>query len=595
MTVLQALDRYYERMARRGEVEPPGWSREKISFAIVLSRQGEPIDVLDLRQASGRKLAPRLVEVPAPPSTRTSKVQPNLLWDKTAYVLGRTAGSGKRTAEEHAAFKEYHLRLLDGTQDDGLLALRRFLEVWTPERFEAPPFVTEMLDTNLIFRLEGDLGFIHEREAARHLVGAQAGGTGPRGFCLVTGMEAPLTRLHPPIKGVEDAQPRGALLVSFNEKAFESYGKKQGENAPTSDAAAFRYGAALNRMLDRGSRNRLTRPIGDATTVFWADASDEVVATTAEDDFRILFDPPAADQGADRLDRDMEHAIQLFEALRQVAEGRPARDLDLHLVEGVRLHVLGLSPNDGRLSVRFWLTDSFGVFTKRLADHYACLRIEPSPWRLLPPSVRRLLVQATVSEKAKPHERYKRVPPLLGGEVTRAILNGTPYPRTLLTTTLIRLRAGDNPRTGWHAAAIRAVLNRSCEEKVPMALDPENPNVAYQLGRLFAVLEAAQYTALGRVNAPIGDRYYAAASATPARVFASLIRAARNHIADARKRGLGGWIESKLNEIMARLPPDIPATLRLEDQGRFAVGYYHERAYRPEKAKSPDAEEQNDE
>jgi CRISPR-associated protein Csd1 len=114
-----------------------------------------------------------------------------------------------------------------------------------------------------------------------------------------------------------------------------------------------------------------------------------------------------------------------------------------------------------------------------------------------------------------------------------------------------------------------------------MALDPDHSSTAYQLGRLFYVLESAQRAALGTVNASIADRYYAAASATPARVFGPLLRNLRNHVSDARKRGQGGWIEPKVTEIMARLPAELPRTLKLEDQGRFAVGYYHERATRP--------------
>ena len=250
MTVLQALDRYYDRMAARGEAEAPGYSREKISFAIVLTAEGEPVQILDLREASGKRMAPRLLEVPAAVK-RTAGILPNLFWDKTSYVLGRTAGEGKRTAEEHAAFKAANLAMLDGALDEGLVALRYFLEAWSPIRFDAGPFIPEMLDANVVFRLDGELGFIHERTASRRLIETRVGGDGPIGFCLVTGVEAPLRRLHPSIKGIEGAQSSGASLVSFNLDAFSSYGKEQGANAPTSEAAAFRYGAALNRMLDR--------------------------------------------------------------------------------------------------------------------------------------------------------------------------------------------------------------------------------------------------------------------------------------------------------------------------------------------------------
>jgi CRISPR-associated protein Csd1 len=249
--------------------------------------------------------------------------------------------------------------------------------------------------------------------------------------------------------------------------------------------------------------------------------------------------------------------------------------------------VLGLAPNAARLSVRYWLDDSFDVFARRLADHYRDLVIEPAPWGAKPPSVQRLLVKTTALQ-----EKFDNIPPLLAGEVMRAVLSGTRYPRTLLTAAIIRLRAGDDPRTGWHAAAIKACINRSEEENVPMALEPDNPSAAYQLGRLFAVLESAQYAALGRVNASISTRYYGSASATPARVFGPLLRGLRHHVADALKQGRGGWIDGKVGEIIAKLPPNLPPALRLEDQGRFAIGYYHERAFRRPSADEIDQSEE---
>lgn len=268
MSLLQALDGYYGRMAARGEAEPPGFSREKISFALMLSPDGEPVRVRDLREGAGKRKVPQLLAVPVLPAKRTVAVVSNLLWDKTAYALGRTAGEGKRTAQEHAQFKADNLALIGASTDEGLVAFRRFLEAWTPERFDTEPFSPEMLDANVVFALEGDDRYLHQREAALRLLEARAGSDGPNQLCLVTGVEAPVARLHPSVRGVEGAQTAGASLVSFNLDAFESYGKSQGDNAPTSEGAAFRYGQALNRMLDRGSRNRLPRPVGDATVVF---------------------------------------------------------------------------------------------------------------------------------------------------------------------------------------------------------------------------------------------------------------------------------------------------------------------------------------
>lgn len=589
MTILQALNGYYDRMAARGEAEDLGFSREKISFAITLSPDGTPLEAIDLRARSGRKLQPRLLEVPAAVK-RTAGVSPNRFWDKTSYVLGRTAGEGRRISEEHAAFKALHRDLLQGTNDPGLLALARFLDTWDPARFDAAPFGPEMLDANIVFRLDGDRGFIHEREAAKRIVAEAEAPDEGTDFCLVTGMRAPVRRLHPSIKGVQGAQTAGAALVSFNLDAFTSHGKEQGANAPTSEAAAFRYGAALNRMLDRGSRNRLRRTVGDATVVFWADTSDTVdeeAAAAAETTFVLFVAPP----GSEDEDADAQEAAKIRAALDKLALGRPVEDLQLGLKKGTRFHVLGLAPNAARLSVRYWLEGDFEVFARRLAEHHRDLQIEPRPrgWGQKPPSIERLLVRTTALQG-----KFENIPPLLAGEVMRAVLSGAPYPRTLLAAAVIRLRSGDDPGSGWHAAVIKACLNRNEtdeKEKLPVALEPERQDTPYQLGRLFAVLESAQYAALRRVNASIADRYYGAASATPARVFGPLLRGLKNHVSDARKRGRDWGIEKKVGQIMLMLPPDLPRTLRLEDQGRFAVGYYHERATRPDKSTDGDDNE----
>ncbi|MDR3438857.1 type I-C CRISPR-associated protein Cas8c/Csd1 [Telmatospirillum sp.] len=588
MTVLQALNGYYERMARRGEVEAPGFSREKIGFAIELSVDGDVVDVLDLRTLSGKRLVPALLGVPAAVK-RTVAISPNLFWDKSAYVLGRTAGEGRRTADEHAAFKAAHAALLAGANDPGLVALRRFLEGWTADRFDFPPFAADMLDANIVFRLKGDFAYIHDRDAARTLLAARETTQGPQAICLVTGRRAAIRRLHPSIKGVNGAQSAGASLVSFNLDAFTSYGKEQGDNAPTSEEAADHYGAALNRLLDRETLgNRIQ--IGDSTVVFWADASavGEEAALAAEGFFHGFFEP-AAD--ADGNDDDAGEAAKIRDSFELVEKGRPVETLDPRLRPGTRFHILGLAPNAARLSVRFWMTGDFSVFARRLAEHSRDLAIEPVPWlkQRRRPSVRYLLCRTVALQ-----EKAENVPPLLAGEVMRAVLSGSPYPRTLLAATITRLRAGDSPGSGWHAAVIKACINRSQEDKVPVGLDPDNASPAYQLGRLFALLESAQYAALGKVNAPIGDRYYGAASATPARVFGPLLRGLKNHLADARKRGRGGWIDQRIAEVMTKLPADLPRSLRLEDQGRFAVGYYHERAQRAVKDTEPEATHEDD-
>lgn len=588
MTILQALDSYYHRLSERGEVSALGWSPEKFGWCIVLDRMGEPVDRQDLRDTQGKKPRVRLYSVPAAVK-RTVAIAPNFLWDKTAYVLGRTAGTGKRTAQEHAAFVTMHKERLANQADEGLVALRLFIENWKPERFDEPPFVPDMLDANIMFRLEDDADengrprFIHQRPAARDLVEAtQDAVHGNEIRCLVTGERGAAARLHPTIKGVEGAQTAGAALVSFNLDAFTSLGKEQGENAPTSQSAAFRYGAALNHLLTRDGPNRIRRPIGDATVVFWADASGVQAAGAAEDWF-------ASRMAGDITDD--EQAGKIREELEALAKGRPLAELRADIEPGTRLHVLGLSPNAARLSVRYWATDDLDVFARRLAEHHQDLRVEPLPlgWGEAP-AVNRLLANTTALQRD-----YKNIPPLLAGEVMRAILSGETYPQSLLSAALIRLRAGDNAASGWHAAVIRAVLvrnrRRSClnhedsdEGEPPMSLNREHDNPGYQLGRLFAVYELAQRSALGRVNATIRDKYFGAASATPASVFPLIVRGGQNHLSKLRKEK-PGWahlIEKELEEIHGRIEPNLPRTLprslSLQNQGEFAIGYYHQRA-----------------
>ena len=588
MTILQSLDSYYKRMAARDEAEPPGFSREKISFAVVIDRDGGVVAVDDLRDSTGKRPVPTLRDVPAG-QKRTVAIVPNLLWDKTAYTLGVTASEGRRTAQEHGAFRDLHFGLLTDATDEGLLAFRRFLENWASERFAQAPFASDMLDANIVFRLDGDRDpegrprFLHQRPAALPLIEARSG-AGESGWCLIAGTEGPIARLHPAIKSVDGAQMAGAALVSFNAAAYESWGREQGANAPTGQAAAIRYGAALNRLLDRGAATRMR--IGDATVAFWADssASGEQAAQKIEAMFGSMF---AGGVKVD-ADRDAGETEKVRQALEPLAAGRPVVLDGVNVLPDTKVHILGLAPNAARLSVRFWLTERLEDLAANLSRHERDCRVEPLPWKT-PPSINRLLVNTVAAQ-----EKWDNIPPLLAGEVARAVLGGTPYPRTWLSNAIMRLRSGDDPASGWHAAAIRAVLQRlNTGGGAQMSLDKEEMNPAYRLGRLFALLEAAQYNALGRVNATIRDRYFGAASATPASVFPLLMRGGQNHLAVLRKEGKAGGLERDLEEIVGGLDTSLPRSLKLEDQGRFAIGYYHQRAARFVK-KDATAETQGD-
>lgn len=581
--ILQALARYYQRLIERADegVAPYGYSPEKVSYAIILAADGAVMDVHDIRDTSGKKPQPRMLDVPQP-AKRTVGIKSNFLWDKTSYVLGVSATS-KRADKEHEAFKALHEEALAGEDDAGLAALRAFLQRWSRDQFQPPFFSEEMRDANFVFRLDGEHGYLHERPAAQsvrgRLLGGEADGGGNGGgaavaTCLVTGESLPVARLHPPIKGVYGAQSSGASVVSFNLDAFTSYGKSQGDNAPVSEQSAFAYTTVLNYLLRRGEHNRQRIQIGDASVVFWAEAEESGQAEAAESLFAYLLDPPPDDSS---------EAEKLRRVLDAAAKGRPLSEIDPQLAPATRMYVLGLAPNASRLSIRFWQADTLQVLTGRLAQHEQDLRIEPRPWRTEPAA--RRLVLATVPNRDGAMPKADDAINNLIGELMRAILSGGLYPRSLLANTIMRIRADGN-LSGLRAAICKGVLARerrlgirTSEEEIPVSLDKQSTQPGYLLGRLFAVLEYVQRSALGgQVNATIRDRYYGAASATPASIFPVLLRNTQNHMGKLRKDRPGQAIvlEKDIREIVAGLPEQFPRSLRIEDQGRFAIGYYHQ-------------------
>lgn len=581
--ILTALNDYYDRLAAQPDstIAPLGYSYEKISFGLVLSPEGKLVDVLDLRDTSNKKPRPSLILVTQPPKRSGVNPPPAFLWDNTKYALGLTEGQDekaqKRAAEAHEAFRAYHEDVLADTDDEGLLALLRFLRQWQPEHsHDFPKLSDEVLDTNVVFRLEGEQPFIHQREAAKTLrkqLLEQA--ETPEGTCLVTGKRAPVARVHPSIKGVKDAQSMGASIVSFNEKAYESYGKSQGDNAPVSEKAAFAYTTTLNHLLRNEPDNHQRLQIGDATTVFWALAEDPSQTQAAEQTFAQMLNPGASDESeTERLKR----------LLDSVSRGQLLREQDPGLNDDAQIYVLGLAPNASRLSIRYWETGSLGSFAQRMAQHFQDLSLDPLPWKTFP-GIWRLLLETTPHRGKEKKGSWDDIPPQLSGELTRAILTGRRYPRSLLTNIIMRMRT-DGDISSLRVALCKGVLARDrrlgvkgIQEEVPVSLDKENTNAGYRLGRLFAALERAQSAALGdNVNATIRDRYYGAASATPASIFPVLLRNAQHHLGRLRKdrTGLAVNLEKEIGEIMDGLGSTFPKSLRLESQGQFAIGYYHQ-------------------
>jgi CRISPR-associated protein Csd1 len=584
MSALAALARAYERMAGRNEVPAFGYSSEKIGFAIPLNADGTLAGApIDLRATEGKKKLSTSMAVPASFKRPGVTPKPFFLWDNTAFALGVTASEGKNGVARFQAFRDRHLRDVAETSDEGLVALQRFLGVWNPDDFARLGWPEDMKDQNIVFALERerlDNIYIHDRPAARELWAKLSAESdkNAKAVCLVSGKKAPVARLHPAIKGVWGAQSSGGSIVSFNLDAFNSYGHEQGDNAPVSETAAFAYTTALNRFLERDSGHRIK--IGDASTVFWADAGDPKAAEDAEDIFAGLIG----------VDDEKITNRSVKDTLEKIRAGRAAADVIADLPNGVRFYILGLAPNAARLSIRFYLEDEFGVIARRYLEHIERLRIEPPP-REVAPSMWRMLVETAVLRKTE------NIQPNLAGEWLRAILSGTPYPRTLLSTLIMRLRA-DRDVNALRVAMLKSVLMRNFNMEVPVAIDPACTDQGYLLGRLFALYEQVQTTALGRnVNATIKDRYYGAASAQPRKVFHLLESGSANHLSKIGKQKprLKGSLEKQIGAIMDLMEPGrdpFPASLPDKSQALFGLGYYHQRSEffrKPDKTEPEDA------
>lgn len=589
--ILTALNQYYDRLSSQENSPLPsyGFSEEKIGYVLVLSKDGTLVDVIPNMDTSGKKPVPKLTGVPAPfkrpgvysqKSFDEGKHNSFFLWDKTAYALGVEGNKDKATVKEYPwvlseltfkSFKRFHLEILENVQDEGLLALKSFLLSWKPEHFANAPCIVEMVDANLVFKLDGDHQFIHQREAAQTLWAKQLSPDEDAltSMCLVTGEIAPVARLHPAIKGVYGGQSSGGSIVSFNADAYLSYGKDQGNNAPVSEESAFAYTTVLNYLLRR--ENKQCFSVGDASTVFWAVAEGSLNANSAKQ-AESLFDALLNMNATDGSE-----TARLSPVVEQIAKGKPLAEIRPDIEPNTRFYVLGLAPNASRLSIRFWLETSFGELAEHIGQHFQDLAMEPLPWRE-PPSVWRLLIQTAAQGKSE------NIAPQLAGELTRSILMGTPYPRMMLSQLIARIRA-DGDLNGLRVAMMKAILQRAfrkglLKEEIPMGLDVQNSDVAYRLGRLFAVLERIQEGALGtELNSSIVDKYYGSASSVPFSVFPRLLAGSKNHLSKIRKdkRGYAILLDKDLGEIMNGLENQFPRHMSIEAQGRFAIGYYHQR------------------
>ena len=567
--ILQALTRYYEKLADQGKIARPGWAKSRISYALCLNKDGEFIQVIPLlEETGGKKPQPRQFDLPAPVK-RSSGIDSNFLWDNSSYLLGVDAKSKPdRSRQCFIACRERHHAVLDGVNSTAAAAILRFFDTWNPANARTHPALQNDFEGmtaggNLMFRIDG--AFPHEDEAIRHAWQAYYDkAEGDTQQCLVTGQEDQIAVVHPSIKGVDGAQSSGAAIVSFNAPAFCSYGQEQSFNAPVGRYAAFAYTAALNHLLaDREN----VQKIGDTSVVCWAE--------NGEPQYRAFTFAALFGQKQDRLDEN-----DLRETVRRLASGMrvPEHDLD----PDSTFYILGLAPNAARLAVRFFFRDSFGHLMKNVNEHHERMEIvRPSydKYATIP-------LWAMLRETVNQNSRDKSPSPIMAGAVARAIFTGGLYPAMLLEQTMMRIRAERDINRG-KAAIIKAYYLRNSNPDCPkevltVALNEASTNPAYTLGRLFSVYEAVQSDANPGINSTIKDKYFNSAASTPATIFPLLDNLCQKHL---RKLSTGRriWYEKQIMALTAVLGDEYPTRMNLPQQGSFNLGYYHQTQKRYEK------------
>ena len=571
--ILQALTQYYEDLLRLGKINRPGWSKQKLNYSLLLSEEGQLLQLLHLQQEvqRGNKtvLGPQEMWVPSPVK-RSSGIRPNFLCDTSSYLLG-VDGKGKadRSIDCFAASKALHLQLLKEVDSPIARAIVRFFEHWDPSQAASHPALQEdweelLKGGNLTFSL--DKLFAAQDPAiadawTRHYEDSSDDAEPIR--CLVTGQPGTLARLHPSIKGVAGAQSSGASLVSFNAPAFCSFEHEQGANAPVSDYAAFAYTTALNTLL--ADRNRVSR-VGDTTILCWAAGGE-----SAYQDCFLMS-----------IFNDSYTENDILNTLHHLSKGESIQWDDTRLSPDTRFYVLGLAPNAARLSVRFFWQNSFGALARNLERHYQRLEIIRPSFDKFPTLPIWRLVLETV-RKAPPGGRAPEPHPRLAGDLLLAVLNDTLYPATLLNGVELRIRAERSVSRG-QAAILKAYYTKYLEQFQPdspmkealtVQLNEQTNYLPYLLGRLFAVLEGLQQSANPGINTTIKDRYFNSASATPAIVFPQLINLAQKHL-NKLDGGLAVYYDKQITELSSRITQTLPTRMSLAEQSAFQLGYYHE-------------------
>lgn len=586
--ILESLCKYYDILSKEGLEDLPreGYSIGKISFAFILSKDGELNGVMDLRESEGKKIFPKQMLIPEQSGRSGKNARAYYLSDNAKYILG--IGDDEKFSSFNR-FKELHNSLLE--DDNPLL---KFINNWNPaEEFSINCIEKQNKKTgkikeeihynftnihlekykdeleknpNIIFKIEGDTGYIHDNEEIFNTWYKNLDETKNdiKMQCLITGNTETISKTHTPIKGIRNAQAAGASIVSFNNSSFLSYGKESSYNAPIGKSSMFKYTTILKYML---SKSKYHLYVGDATVVFWAEKTGVYEDLIAE-----LFNPTVEKNNEEINQKDTQTRELAKNIIEKYSMGLNLNQDKYELDPNTNVHILGISPNNARLSIAFYEVNTFEYFIKRLADHYNNMKIIGSDsaiplW---------IIINETLPKavKEKKGSKEKKISPVLSKSLMNSIFTGNLYPASLYNAMISRIRA-DRDINYKRASIIKACLMRKYElskikEEISVSLNENSLSTPYQLGRLFAVLEKTQKEALGITT--IKDRYFTSASATPASVFPVMMKLSLHHTAKAE---WGNSLENQKGQILNKVD-EFPKHLSLDEQGEFILGYYHQ-------------------
>ncbi|MCK4257575.1 MAG: type I-C CRISPR-associated protein Cas8c/Csd1 [Halanaerobiales bacterium] len=567
--IIQALYDYYNILLNDPEIEisEPGYSMAKVNFLVSLSKNGELLDITPLGEGKIN-----WIELIVPEQKkRASGLFPYFMSDNSKYIFGCNFDSKKTemTKGNFIKSKELHEKILQGVDNDKCRAILNFFQNWNSDECLSNEVIKSKLDFlqksksgNMAFKLDCETGYLHQdteilKAWKKHCTMLE---NDVKGQCLVTGKQESIVRIHPGIKGIRNTNAAGATLVGVNAKAFESYQKTQGYISPVGESVAFGYTTALNYMLSN-TKHRLQ--IGDATTVFWA----EDTGGMCENLLLELFAPKKQEEV--EVTHDSAITAYVKDSLSCLKNGKPIQQK-----ADVNFYILGLSPNNARISIRFWYRDSFGQLIQKVWQHHEDMQIINMRQEIIP-------IPRIIYETIPRNAQKKEAAPMLSGALMKSVFTGTAYPQGLFYAIVNRIRA-DGEINDIRVGIIKAILKRNArlqndvekEGMITVSLNLQNTNIAYRLGRLFAVLEKAQTDAADvKLNTTIKDRYFGTASASPRAVFPVLMKLTQHHIS----KGKYGYISDKNIQEILQGVNEFPTHLNSEEQGLFILGYYHQR------------------